>query len=65
MARRYAYPTSFYIDADSRTQLKEMADSMAISTSSMVRVMIRREFEKYQATKRRVAREEAELLVQA
>jgi hypothetical protein len=42
-SRRYPYATSFYIDADTKKACKELARSMSISTSSIVRMLIRRE----------------------
>ena len=42
--RRYPYATSFYIDADTKNACKALAKSMSISTSSVVRMLIRREY---------------------
>ena len=44
VARRYPYATSFYIDADTKNACKELANSMSISTSAVVRMLIRREY---------------------
>ena len=40
VARRYPYATS----ADTKNACKELAKSMSISTSSVVRMLIRREY---------------------
>jgi hypothetical protein len=44
VARRYPYATSFYFDADTKHACKELAKSMSISTSAVVRMLIRREY---------------------
>jgi hypothetical protein len=43
-SRRYPYATSFYIDLDTKNECKALAASMSISESSVVRMLIRREY---------------------
>jgi hypothetical protein len=43
-SRRYPYATSFYIDLDTKNECKDLAASMSISESSLVRMLIRREY---------------------
>jgi hypothetical protein len=44
VGRRCPYPTSFYIDTDTKNECKALAASMSISESSVVRMLIRREY---------------------
>jgi hypothetical protein len=44
MKKRYPYPTSFYIDLETKTECKALAAAMSLSESSVVRWLIRREY---------------------
>jgi hypothetical protein len=44
VGRRCPYPTSFYIDADTKNECKALAASMSISESSVVRMLIRQAY---------------------
>jgi hypothetical protein len=44
VGRRCPYPTSFYIDLDTKNECKALAASMSISESSVVRMLIRQAY---------------------
>ena len=44
VGRRCPYPTSFYMDLDTKNECKALAASMSISESSVVRMLIRQAY---------------------
>jgi hypothetical protein len=60
MKRRYPYATSFYIDYDTKYECKALATAMAISESSVVRMLIRQAYaEKIDSKKQKLTEHRA------